>query len=370
MAGIVEEIEREGRTATIHLHGDVVVHTAAELDAALAATTAQRAYDAVELDFDHVARLDTSALAVIELARRSAAQPIRLARLDDRQRELLQAFTGTPRQSMLGTTPAPWLERFGARVLAIARAVQALGTLIVATIALAGAVLRRRTRLPARAVGDQVATMGTDAITIVALLGFLLGISIAFQGAIQLRRLGAGSFVVDLVGYSMVRELAPLVTAVIVTGRTGAAIAAELGSMRAGMELDALTAMGIDPVRYVVVPRVLALVIVLPILTLIGMFVGLAGGMLVSEIVLGMSPVAYGWRLVDRLDLWDFGRGLVKSVAFAWIIGLAGAHLGLRARPDANGVGRATTRAVVAAVFSIIVFDALFESIATATGAW
>jgi phospholipid/cholesterol/gamma-HCH transport system permease protein len=128
--------------------------------------------------------------------------------------------------------------------------------------------------------------------------------------------------------------------------------------------------MGVDPVRYVVVPRVLGLVIVLPILTMVGMLVGLTGGMVVAELVVRMSPLAYWYRLIGRLDLFDFLRGLMKSFAFAWIIGLVGAHLGLRARPDANGVGRAATRAVVTAVFWIIVFDATFESIATLTGAW
>jgi phospholipid/cholesterol/gamma-HCH transport system permease protein len=368
MPEIVDEVVRTDAATTIRLRGDVSVRTVSELDATLVAEAARHDERTIELDFGRVSRVDTSALAAIELAR--SEQTIRVVRLGERERALFDTFAGVAPAPLTVARRVPVLARFGARVVVIARAVRALLALAVATIALAGSVARRHTRLPARAVGDNIATMGTNAIGIVALLGFLLGMSIAFQGAIQLRRFGAGLFVGDLVGLSMVRELAPLMTALIVTGRSGAAIAAELGTMRAGMELDALTTMGIDPVRYVVVPRVLALLVVLPILTLVGMFVGLAGGALVANLVLHMSPLAFAFRLVDRLDLWDFGRGLIKSFAFAWIIGLAAAHLGLRARPDANGVGRATTRAVVAAVFWIIVFDAAFESIATVTGAW
>jgi phospholipid/cholesterol/gamma-HCH transport system permease protein len=368
MPEIVDEVVRTDAATTIRLRGDVSVRTVSELDAALEQEIARPGARDIELDFAAVSRVDTSALAAIELAR--ADRPVRVVHLAARQRALFDAFADTPRVPPVAARQMPPLARLGARVVVVARAVRALLALAVATTALAGSLVRRRTHLPARAVGDQVAVMGMNAIGIVALLGFLLGMSIAFQGAIQLRRFGAGLFVGDLVGLSMVRELAPLMTALIVTGRSGAAIAAELGTMRAGMELDALATMGIDPVRYVVEPRVLALLVVLPILTLVGMFVGLAGGALVVNLVLHMSPLAYTFRLVDRLDLWDFGRGLIKSFVFAWIIGLAAAHLGLRARPDANGVGRATTRAVVAAVFWIIVFDAVFESVATVTGAW
>ena len=365
MAEIVGAIVGRGRFVRIRLRGEVVARTIAELDDILTRTAARRDLDVVELDFRDVVRIDTSAIGVVELARRSSRVRIDLVELAAGDAALLAAFASRALPGPVAAARLPLLDRIGDRILVIARSLGALGQLVVATVGLAASVVVRRTRLPARTIGDQVAVMGTGALGIVALLGFLVGVSIAFQGALQLRRFGAAAYVGDLVGLSMVRELAPLMTALIVTGRTGAAIAAELGTMRAGSELDALSVIGIDPVRYVVVPRVLALVIVLPVLTLVGMFVGLAGGMVVAGIVLRMSPLAYWFRLADRLDLTDFARGLSKSVVFAWIIGLAGAHLGLRARPDADGVGRATTRAVVAAVFWIIVFDAAFESIAT-----
>jgi phospholipid/cholesterol/gamma-HCH transport system permease protein len=369
MAGIVDGVVYADRTARVRLSGEVVTQTVPELESTLSMLTARRDLDVIELELSRVTRVDTSAIAIVEMARRDAPRiRIELVEMNEVIHSLFENFADKGRAPLRPIPQEPLLERIGERIIGVGRAMQALGKLVAATVALVFATIFRRTRLPARAVGDHVAAMGTSAVGIVGLLGGLVGMSIAFQSATQLRRYGAASFANDIVGLSMVRELAPLMTALIVTGRTGAAIAAELGTMRAGNELDALKSMGIDPVRFVVVPRVLALLVVLPILTLVGMFVGLVGGMVVAELVLRMSPLAYWWRLAERLDLLDFGRGLLKSFAFAWIIGLSGAHLGMRARPDANGVGRATTRAVVTSVFWIIVFDSVFESVATILG--
>jgi phospholipid/cholesterol/gamma-HCH transport system permease protein len=207
--------------------------------------------------------------------------------------------------------------------------------------------------------------MGVDGVFIVGLLSFLLGTTTAFQGATQLQRFGAGVFVADMIGLSMVRELAPLMTAVILTGRTGAAIAAELGTMRVRSEVDALTAMGVNPVRFLVVPRLIAITFVVPALTLMAMFVGMFGGMLVATLTLDMPAVTFWQRMVERLDLLDFVHGLGKSLVFAWIIGLAGCHLGLRAGKDAGSVGSATTRTVVSSIFFIIIVDAIVATITT-----
>jgi phospholipid/cholesterol/gamma-HCH transport system permease protein len=213
----------------------------------------------------------------------------------------------------------------------------------------------------------QISKMGVNAIFIVALLSFLLGMTMAFQGAVQLQKFGAGPFVVDMVSLTMVREIAPLMTAVILTGRTGAAIAAELGTMVVRSEIDALATMGISPVRYLVLPRMVSISIIGPALSLLGMFIGMAGAMLVTAWTLDLPPDMFWARTVDRLMMRDFTHGLVKSLLFAWIIGFAGSYLGMSASGDASSVGRATTRTVVASVFCIIVVDAIF---ATATVLW
>ncbi|HEY5949122.1 MAG TPA: ABC transporter permease, partial [Kofleriaceae bacterium] len=204
-----------------------------------------------------------------------------------------------------------------------------------------------------------------DAVFIVGLLSFLLGMTVAFQGAVQLQKFGAGVFVADMVGWSMVREFAPLITAIVLTGRTGAAIAAELGTMRVGAEIDALATMGVSPIRFLVVPRMAALTFVQPALTLMAMFIGIAGGFVVAAMVVDMSPLTFWSHITERVTIGDFAQGLGKSFVFAQIIGLTACHLGLRASGDANSVGRATTRTVVISIFMIVVVDAVFATIIT-----
>ncbi|HTR56481.1 MAG TPA: ABC transporter permease [Kofleriaceae bacterium] len=358
-------IERTGRTAVVHLRGDVVVGTASALDAVLRELRERDTLDEIRLDFTNVDRVDSAAVAVIEVARRGGGARIALERLDARQRALFDVLAPAERAPRGDAERIGMLEQIGGHIFAAGRSLRELGSLVVECVRVTARVIVRRARLPAGSVGTQVVQMGSNAVGIVSLLSFLLGMSFAFQGAVQLRHYGAGPFVADLVALGMVREFAPFVAAIIVAGRTGAAIAAELGTMRVDAELDAMNAMGISPVRYLVVPRLLALSITGPILTLMAMFVGIGGGMVVALMVLRMSPQAFWVRAADQLDLGDFAKGLAKSLAFAWIIGLAGAHLGLRARRGASGVGAAATRAVVAAVFGIICFDAAFEAALT-----
>jgi phospholipid/cholesterol/gamma-HCH transport system permease protein len=168
-----------------------------------------------------------------------------------------------------------------------------------------------------------------------------------------------------MIGLSVVRELAPLMTAIVLTGRTGAAIAAELGTMRVRSEIDALSTMGINPVRFLVVPRLAAITFVVPALTLMAMFIGMAGGMFVATLSLDMPITTFWQRMAERVQLHDYIHGIGKSFVFAWIIGFAGVHLGMRARGDASSVGAATTRTVVASIFFIILVDAIFATITT-----
>jgi len=168
-----------------------------------------------------------------------------------------------------------------------------------------------------------------------------------------------------MVAWSMVREFAPLITAIVLTGRTGAAIAAELGTMRVGSEIDALSTMGVSPVRFLVVPRMVALTFVQPALTLMAMFIGIAGGVLVAGMVIDMSPATFWAHVINRVKIGDFAQGISKSLVFSWIIGLTACHLGLRATGDASSVGRATTRTVVVSIFMIVVVDAIFATVIT-----
>jgi phospholipid/cholesterol/gamma-HCH transport system permease protein len=202
--------------------------------------------------------------------------------------------------------------------------------------------------------------MGTDAVPIVLLITFLVGFVMAFQGAVQLKQFGANIYVADLVGLSIARELGPLMTAIVVCGRSGAACAAEIGTMKVSEEIDALRTLGFGPMRFLVLPRVVALVLVLPILTLLADFVGIAGGVVVGIVSLDLSLTGYFIETRSALTLWDVGSGLVKSVVFALTIALIACQQGFATSGGAEGVGRRTTSAVVTILFSLIIIDAGF----------
>jgi phospholipid/cholesterol/gamma-HCH transport system permease protein len=201
---------------------------------------------------------------------------------------------------------------------------------------------------------------GLDGLPIVGLLSFLLGMVIAFMTSLQLRQFGANAFIPTLVGVAMVKELGPIMTAVLVAGRSGSAFAAEIGTMKVNDEVDALTVMGFDPVEFLAVPRVLAALVVVPLLTLYADFFGMAGGMLVG--VAGLDLTAHTWiqQTAKGLKVFDFASSYVKSVAFAFLIAGIGCQRGFEARGGAEAVGERTTSAVVTGLFLIIVADAFF----------
>ncbi|MCW5890250.1 MAG: MlaE family lipid ABC transporter permease subunit [bacterium] len=209
---------------------------------------------------------------------------------------------------------------------------------------------------------------GADGVPIVLMINFLVGVVTAFQAAIQLTQFGADIFVADLVGLSVTRELAPLMTAIIVAGRSGAAFAAELGTMRVSEEIDALHTLGLDPYRFLVFPRVLALVLVLPLLAVLGDVVGIAGGLLVSLLSLDLTANAYLIETAKAVELWDVTSGLIKTGLFGVAVALIACQRGLATRGGADGVGRATTSAVVTSLFAIVMIDAIFTVVAHAFG--
>jgi phospholipid/cholesterol/gamma-HCH transport system permease protein len=361
-------VERSGRTAVVRIRGDVVVPTARHLHATLRGLARRRDVKKVVVDFGEVGRLDSSGVAVLELARRTLRHGGKELALDHLGVTHAAALELAPPRRTPVATPhegPTWLEEIGERVLDLGATLRKLGRLIRDALAQGWAIVTRRRRLPAGSVGEHVLAMGADAVFIVGLLSFLLGMTIAFQGAVQLQKFGAGVFVSDMVGWSMVREFAPLITAIVLTGRSGAAIAAELGTMRVGAEIDALATMGVSPIRFLVVPRLAALTFVLPALTLMAMFIGIGGGFLVASLVLDLAPSTFWGHITERVTIADFAQGLGKSLVFAQIIGFTACHLGLHTSGDASGVGRATTRTVVVSIFLIVVVDALFATIIT-----
>jgi len=202
----------------------------------------------------------------------------------------------------------------------------------------------------------------------VLMLNFLVGLVTGFQAAIQLAQFGANIFVADLVGLSMTRELAPLMTAIIVAGRSGAAFSAELGTMRVDEEIDALRTLGLDPYHFLVFPRVIALLLVLPLLTILADVAGIAGGLLVALLRLDLTFTAYLVETQSTVHAWDVFSGILKTVFFGTSIALIACAKGLATSGGAEGVGRATTSAVVTSLFAIVVLDAIFTVLFNAFG--
>ena len=200
---------------------------------------------------------------------------------------------------------------------------------------------------------------GVDAVPIVSLICFLMGMILGFQGITQMKRFGIDIYVADLVGLGIVRELGPLMVAMICTGRAGSAFAAEIGTMKVSEEIDALTTMGIKPERILVIPKIMALFISMPLLTIIGDIIGILGGTLVSIMASDISFSAFYGRTLQAIEPANIFESLLKSVIFAVLIASVGCLRGMEAQNDAKGVGRATTSSVVSGIFLIVIADAL-----------
>ena len=214
-----------------------------------------------------------------------------------------------------------------------------------------------------RASISEMVKVGYNSVPIVAVISLFVGIILALQAAYQLKKVGALIYVADLVGVSLTRELAPILTAIIVAGRSGSAFAAEIGSMKAAEEVDALVTMGINPVRFLVVPKLVALMIMLPALTIIADFIGILGGFLLAITELGIHPYNYFQQTVSALVMTDVLTGLVKALAFSIVITIVGAYEGFKVEGGAEEVGRRTTASVVVSIFLVIVFDLFFTAL-------
>ena len=201
---------------------------------------------------------------------------------------------------------------------------------------------------------------GVRSLPIVGMICFLVGVIIALQSSYTLAKWGANRFIATLVAVSALREMAPLMTAVIITGRSGSAITAEIGTMKVGEEIDALDVMGLNPVKYLVVPKFLAMILAVPCVTVLAMFIMIVGGYVASVLIVGVDPVIYINQTIDSLVEKDLVTGLVKSVFFGIAICWVGVYRGLQVEGGAEGVGKKTTSSVVTSIFLIILVDLVF----------
>jgi phospholipid/cholesterol/gamma-HCH transport system permease protein len=263
-----------------------------------------------------------------------------------------------------GPRPAPrtagFIAALGRRTLAAGAEARGALDFFGRIVTVQAEALRRPKALRLPSLVRHVYETGITAIPIVALIAFLISVIVAYLGAQQLSRFGASIFVVDLVTISVLREMGVLLTAIIVAGRSGSAFAAEIGVMQLNEETDALRAMGMNPIEVLVVPRVMALVIALPLLTIIADAMGLAGGGLLSLLNLHIPLPQFMSRLRESLAPTTFWSGLVKAPVFALLIGLVGTYRGMQVRESARELGRLTTVAVVQSIFMVILADAVF----------
>jgi phospholipid/cholesterol/gamma-HCH transport system permease protein len=260
-----------------------------------------------------------------------------------------------------GRPPLSWLQGVGCSTAAVFEQSVALLAFVGESAAALATCIRHPARLPWRPILFNIRLAGFDALPIVGLLSFLLGVVVAYQGADQLRQYGANIFVADLVGVSMLREFAPLITAIIIAGRSGSAYAAQIGTMAVTEEIDALRTLGIAPLELLVLPKVIALVIALPLLTVFADVMGVIGGMLMARVQLDVGYVEFLDRLVKAVSTTTLMVGIGKAPVFAAIVAVVGCFQGFCTRGGADSVGRQTTRAVVQSMFLVIVADALFS---------
>ena len=322
---------------------------------------------AVTLDMSGVSALDTLGAWVLEKLSRRAASSGRSAEFvgvadhfSGLMDEVRQVNRHTPAAA---AAPNPVLLRLGDLGKSTVGAredvtifLQMLGALFIAVIG----VLRRPRSLRLTSLVYQLYRIGWQAIPIVVLITFLIGAIIAQQGFFHFRRFGAESYTVDMVGILVLRELGVLIVAIMVAGRSGSAYTAELGSMKMREEIDALSTMGLDPVHVLILPRVAALVIALPILAFIGAVAALYGGGLVAQFYGGMAPAIYIARLHEAISVTHFEVGILKAPFMALVIGIVACSEGLRVKGSAESLGRQTTTSVVKSIFLVIVLDGLF----------
>jgi phospholipid/cholesterol/gamma-HCH transport system permease protein len=248
-----------------------------------------------------------------------------------------------------------FLTKVGERTLGVVSRAEELLTFVGELVLSFGRWFRGRATYLKSDLAHYFEEAGADALPIVSLISFLIGMIFAFVGVMQLNNFGAGIYTADLVAVAMVREMAPIMTAIIMAGRTGAAYAAQIGTMKVNEEIDALTTLGMHPIDFLVMPRVVALVVMMPLLTLYGSLMGILGGAVVGLAMLDASLVQYVTQTINSVDLSSLFGGLFKSTVYGSLVALAGCQQGMACGNSAMAVGEATTRAVVMGIVLIVV---------------
>jgi phospholipid/cholesterol/gamma-HCH transport system permease protein len=348
--------------------GRWVLATAAELDLRLRAVTPGSA-SSVVIDLAGIVALDTAGAWLVLRTQQALAgggRSVGLANLGARFQPLMHQVEDSDRRDSFDRPPRGYrLGDFTARIGRITIGLVRRGGELLGFVGLISIIAFRALRRPGRirftALVSHMERTGVDALPIVGLLSFLIGVVMAFQGADQLRRFGAEIYTVNLLGVAILRELGVLLAAIIIAGRSGSAFTAQIGTMKVNEEVDALQVLGLDPVEVLVLPRLMALMLTMPLIAFYSNIMALAGGALMAWLTLDIPFPVFLRQLHGAVSGWTFWLGVLKAPFFAGIIALTGCYEGLRVARSAESVGRQTTRSVVESIFLIIVADALFS---------
>jgi phospholipid/cholesterol/gamma-HCH transport system permease protein len=357
----------EGELLVVSLGGPWVTKHIGRKQARLAEIGARGAQRA-RIDLSALAALDTAGAWLIHRATKSLAEQGVAAELQGAD-AAAASLIETARRFDIPYPPEPapgnailvLVARVGRATIEIARQAVSLVNYLGLTVVVLLRLLARPWRVRGTALVSHMEQSGLNALPIVGLISFLIGVVLAYQGADQLAKFGAQIFTANLVGVGVLREMGILLTAIIVAGRSGSAYTAQIGTMNVNEEIDAMRTMGLDPMELLVLPRVVALVIVLPLLTFYADILGLLGGAVMATAVLDISFFQFARQINNSVSLWSFWVGMIKAPVFAFIIATVGTYEGFNVTRSAESVGRQTTRAVVEAVFLVIVLDALFS---------
>lgn len=365
-ARIESSVERG--VTRLRLEGPWVTRAAAPLDRELSELVQSSVKGEVVLDLSGVTRLDTVGAWLVHRTQEdlaAAGATVRVEGVSDDQKGLLEAVSRVERDEPIKRPHRNILYELALRTGKSTydfrdealELLSFLGMLVVKSIA----TLLHPSRIRITALAHNIEATGLNAMPIVGLLSFLIGVVLAYQGADQLSRFGAQIFVVNLLGVSVLRELGGLITAIIVAGRSGSAFTAQIGTMQVNQEVDAMETLGLDPIEVLVIPRVFALAITLPLLTFYASMMAIFGGALMSYFVLDISGPQFLQQFKAAITVNTFWVGMVKAPVFAFAIAMVGCYEGLKVSGSAESVGRLTTQSVVVSIFLVIVLDALFS---------
>jgi phospholipid/cholesterol/gamma-HCH transport system permease protein len=359
----------EAGSLVLQAAGQWLVATAAELDARLRALPLPQGRR-VTLDLSGIERLDTAGAWLVLRTEQALTARGNSVAIRNLRQNFAPVFEQVRAHGIVEPAPHPvpahhtiigFVARIGEITLQLGHRVYLIvGFIGLVCVTIAELALHPR-RLRLTALFVQMEQTGVNALPIVGLLSFLIGIVMAYQGSDQLRRFGAEIYTVNLLGVAILRELGVLLTAIIIAGRSGSAFTAQIGTMQVNEEIDALRTLGLDPVEVLVIPRLLGLVLTLPLLAVYADFMGILGGLVMSLASLGISIPQFIHQLQGAVGEWTFWVGIIKAPVFGGTIALIGCYEGFNVSRSAESVGRLTTLSVVEAIFFVIVGDAAFS---------